>query len=58
MIMKNNTSKTVMKCLGATFAVCSAISMIGGCKTNDSKKAIKKTVNKVADFVDTVATFM
>lgn len=58
--MKQSTTKTIMKCVGATLAVCSAISMFEGTKSPNAntKKMVKKTANKVADFVDTVATFM
>lgn len=58
--MKQSTTKTIMKCVGATLAVCSAISMFEGTKSSSAstKKMVKKTAGKVADFVDAVATFM
>ena len=56
--MKMNTQRNVMKCIGATLAVCSAIAMVGGTKSCSAKKTIKKTVNKMADIVDSVTAFM
>ena len=57
-VMKMNTQRNVMKCIGATLAVCSAIAMVGGTKSCSAKKTIKKTVNKMADIVDSVTAFM
>lgn len=50
----------MMKIVGATLAVCSAMTMFEGSKFSSSaaKKAVKKTANRVADIVDTVSTFM
>ena len=56
--MKMNTQRNVMKCIGATLAVCSAIAMVGGTKSCSAKKTIKKTVNKMSDIVDSVTAFM
>lgn len=58
--MKMSTTKTMMKCVGATLAVCSAMTMLEGYKMNTgtAKKAVKKTANRVVDIVDTIATFM
>ena len=59
--MKINTAKNVMKGVGATLAVCSAITMMATSKTGSgmqTKKTMKKTANKVADFVDTVVSLM
>lgn len=58
--MKNSTTKMMMKCVGATLAVCSAVTMLEGTKMNgnSAKKAVKKTASKVADIVDTVSAFM
>ncbi|MGN0457557.1 MAG: hypothetical protein ACI4IL_01120 [Eubacterium sp.] len=56
--MKQNTTRTIMKCMGATLAVCSAVAMAGSSKmmgSGTTKKTMKKTINKVADVVDTVA---
>ena len=39
--MKMNTQRNVMKCIGATLAVCSAIAMVGGTKSCSAKKTIK-----------------
>lgn len=53
-------SKTVMKAVGATLAVCSAMTMIESCNmsAHKTKKAVKKTANKVAGIVDTITAFM
>ena len=58
--MKINTSKNIMKGIGATLAVCSALAMASGSKSMGfgAKKAVKKTADKVADIVSSVATFM
>ncbi len=58
--MKMNSQKTVLKCVGAALAVGSAIAMASSTKAGNcsTKKTMKKTANKVADFVDTVASFM
>ncbi len=57
--MKSNTTKAVMKCVGATLAVCSAVAMASGSKmmgSNSTKKTMKKTINKVADVVDSISS--
>lgn len=58
--MKINTTKNMMKIVGATLAVCSAMTMLEGSKMSSStaKKAVKKTANKVADVVDMMSAFM
>lgn len=59
--MKINTSKNIMKGVGATLAVCSALAMVSsgkGAATGTTKKAVKKTANKVADMVSTITAFM
>lgn len=58
--MSAKTSKTLMKCVGATLAVCSAMAMVGGCQSSSSsaKKSMKKTVNKFADIIDTVSDML
>ena len=62
--MKMNPSKTLMKCVGATLAVCSVMSIVGGAKAgsmgsmNKAKKSVRKTINKMADVVDTIAAVM
>lgn len=58
--MKKKTTSNVMKAMGATFAVFSAAAMMGAMKTDNSsaKKTIKKTADRVVDFVDTVSSFM
>jgi hypothetical protein len=57
--MKMNTSKNVMKCVGATLAICSAVTMMNSVKSSSSaKKTIKKTAGKVVDMIDTINTFM
>ena len=58
--MKVN-SKSVMKMMGTALAVCSAAAFMSSNKSNSmtsAKKSMKKTVGKVADFVDTVAAIM
>ena len=58
--MKTNTSKMIMKGVGATLAVCSALAMASASKPSGmaAKKVIKKTADKVADVVDSVSSFM
>ncbi len=58
--MSKKTTANLMKAMGATLAVCSAVAIMGSTKTGSSqaKKTMKKTAGKVADFVDTVASFM
>lgn len=58
--MKKKTTANIMKAVGATFAVCSAAAIMGASKTNSSstRKTMKKTADKVVEFVDTVASFM
>lgn len=57
--MKKKTANT-MRALGATFAVCSAVAIMGAAKTENmsAKKTMKKTADKVVGFVDTVASLM
>lgn len=59
--MSCKMSKTMMKCVGITLAVCSAMAMAGGCKATPSssvKKSMKKTVNKFADVVDMISDML
>ncbi len=58
--MNKKTTANIMKAMGATLAVCSAVAMIGGTKStaNQMKKSMKKTADKVVDFVDTMASIM
>lgn len=58
--MSKKTSANMMKAVGCTLAVCSAVAMMGASKTNtmSAKKAMKKTADKVMDFVDTVTSMM
>ncbi len=59
--MKQKTAKSILNCMGATFAVCSLLSMVGGtkiCGASSTKKAVKKTVNKMADVVDAISAIM
>lgn len=57
--MKMNTTKNIMKGIGATLAVCSAVTMMASAKSGmGAKKAMKKTVEKVADVVDTFSSIM
>ena len=50
----------IMKGVGATLAVCSALAMASSTKPSSmmAKKAVKKTANKVADVVDSISSFM
>lgn len=60
--MSIKASKMMMKCVGATLALCSAMALAGGCCCKSSspstKKFMKKTMNKMSDVVDTLASFM
>lgn len=60
--MSNKKAMTIMKCVGGTLAICSALAMVGGTKTSgmsgSTKKMMKKTVNKMSDIVDTISAFM
>lgn len=58
--MKMNTTKNIMKGIGGVLAVCSAVTMMASTKTSgaSTKKVMKKTVDKVADVVDTLTSFM
>ena len=58
--MNKKTSANVMRAMGATLAVCSAVAIMGASKSNSctAKKTMKTTADKVVDFVDTVTSFM
>jgi hypothetical protein len=58
--MKVNTSKNIMKGVGATLAVCSALAMVSSAKPASmaTKKAVKKTASKLSDIVDSISAFM
>ena len=58
--MKINTSKNIMKGVGAALAVCSALAMVSSSKpaSGATKKAVKKTASKVADMVGAISSFM
>lgn len=60
--MSNKKSMIIMKCVGGTLAICSALAMVGGTKSatmsGSTKKIMKKTVNKMSDIVDAISTFM
>lgn len=58
--MTKKTSSNVMKVMGATLAVCSAVAIMGAAKTDNcmAKKTLKKAADKVSGFVDTVASIM
>lgn len=57
--MTKKTAK-MMKTVGATLAIASAAAMISGAKSDSTstKQMMKKTVEKVTDFVDTVSSIM
>ncbi|MBQ9517155.1 MAG: hypothetical protein IJR60_03685 [Eubacterium sp.] len=60
--MKINTTKNIMKGIGATLAVCSAITMMASSNkmnaASSTKHTIKKTANKITNVIDAVASFM
>ena len=58
--MSKKTQQTMLKALGGTLAVCSAVAFAGSKKDNMiiPKKTMKNAVDKVADFVDTVTSMM
>ena len=56
--MKMNTTKNIMKGIGATLAVCSAVTMMASAKNNTAKKTVKKTATKISDIVDTFSSFI
>ena len=60
--MKMKNSKTAMNIAGATLAACSTMAFVGAncCKNGSCKtrKAIKKTAQKVANVVDSVVDAM
>ncbi len=59
--MKSKTKQNILKTMGAAFAVCSAAAIASStkCSTSDiAKKSMKKTADKVAGFVDMVASMM
>lgn len=60
--MTKKGSANVMKVMGATLAVCSAVAIMGASQTKSGttqmKKTMKKTADKVMDFVDTVSAMM
>lgn len=57
--MTKKTAK-IMKTVGATLAVASAVAMVSGANDGgmSTKKMMKKTAQKVSDFVDTVNAIM
>ena len=54
--MNVKTSRIMMKCVGATLALCSVAAVAGSCCTNSTssstKKFMKKTMNKMSDIAD------
>ena len=60
--MSNKKAMIVMKCVGGTLAICSALAMAGGMKTStmsgSTKKMMKKTVNKMSDIGDAISSFI
>lgn len=58
--MKVTTSKMIMKGVGATLAVCSALAMVSATRpaSSSTKKTVKKTADKVAGMVDAISSFM
>lgn len=60
--MSNKKAMIIMKCVGGTLAICSALAMTGGMKacsmSGNTKKMMKKTVNKISDIVDAISSFI
>ena len=60
--MSNKKAMIIMKCVGGTLAICSALAMTGGMKacsmSGNTKKMMKKTVNKMSDLVDAISSFI
>lgn len=59
--MKKKTTASIMRVVGATMAVGSAVAMMGATKfdTNQTiKKTMKKTAEKMTDIVDMVTSYM
>lgn len=60
--MSNKKAMIIMKCVGGTLAICSALAMTGGMKacsmSGNMKKMMKKTVNKMSDIVDAISSFI
>ncbi len=59
--MKSKNTQKMLKAMGAALAVCSAAAIMGSTKSsyyNSAKKTMKKTADKVVDFVDTVSALM
>lgn len=57
--MSKKTSANVMRIMGATLAVCSAMAIVGSSKTSNctAKKTMKNAINKMSNIVDTVTSF-
>lgn len=56
--MKGKSQQNLLMAMGATLAVCSAVALMGGTKTNKAHKTMKKTADKMMNFVDTVTSLM
>lgn len=58
--MSKKSATNVMRIMGATLAVCSAMAIVGSSKTGNctAKKTMKNAMNKMSDIVDTVTSFM
>lgn len=60
--MSNKKAMIIMKCVGGALAICSALAMTGGMKacsmSGNTKKMMKKTVNKMSDIVDAISSFI
>ena len=56
--MKGKSQQNLLMAMGATLAVCSAVALMGGTKTNKAQKTMKKTADKMMNFVDTVTSLM
>lgn len=60
--MSNKKTAVIMKCVGTTLAICSALaisySMTSNSMSCSTKKMMKKTVNKMSEIVDAISSFM
>ncbi|MBO5494310.1 MAG: hypothetical protein J5964_01175 [Eubacterium sp.] len=58
--MSKKTQSVMLKALGGTLAVCSAVALAGSKKSGMiiPKKTVKNAADKVVSFVDTVTSMM
>lgn len=61
MMMKMNSTKKIMSCVGTVMAVGAVVAFAGSCMTSNTqcmKRKIKKMANKMTDVIDAVASMM